>query len=245
MDSIENRPITRALVGDPLQATLYTVGMGPLVVEVLHLSEAGGGRIRAALPPQALQPGQRCCVELAAEHLSTPIHLPVQVTGSRAEEDPGWSTFSLLIDDWEAVRADLWPRIRSAFNRRRDVRVSPEHTLRAQLRLQDLLPGAPVRVEGEVVDLSGGGLSVRTPAPVAARLPREVSFQVQLRLPGATQPLFLPAHLLHVHRASNPRYAHLALEAPPDLNPSAVRDLRRYVMERQRDLARRRAEGRG
>jgi c-di-GMP-binding flagellar brake protein YcgR len=105
-----------------------------------------------------------------------------------------------------------------------------------------------MHVEAEVVDLSLGGFAVKASLRLANRLNVGDPLFLQARLPGATLQHSLEARVRHVEVNPDPQRACavLGLETilGPESPPAWSREIQRFVMDRQREIAKRYAETR-
>lgn len=209
-------------------------------VEVLSLKRSGAVSIRIPTSTPRYFRGDTVLLRLQAKHLVEPIRLDLSVRTMRGLPDGG-QRMDAEVCDWEAREVALLPRLRAAFNKRGEVRVAPPDGLTIRVRLRP--PGAPGWAEGELVDVSRGGLGLRTSAFVGGFLREGMALEVNLRLPGMAESQWVSGNLRHLALGSTPSagwalsgIALAGVEGTP-FERAAIR----FVMERQRELARKEA----
>ena len=242
----ESRPIFRAEFGGHLNVELMLPRGGEVPVEIVHLNEEGAGQLRGPFHGDEIEVGACCALRLSAHHLAQPIDLTAQVVHLRLDTCTGMLSATILVENWEDQRPVILPQLRAAFNRRSEVRVVPPDE--SPMRVQLAIAGSLRTVEAQVLDLSSAGMALRTTATFAQRLGPLSPVRVQVRLPNTTQAHTLDLMVRHVQLHNDPgkNCASLGLEAPfaSALSPAWTRDVRRYIMERQREIARKVAESR-
>jgi hypothetical protein len=242
----EHRPMFRAEFGGHLNVEIRVRGGIEIPVEILNMTEEGAATFRGPLRVDELCAGGVHEVVLSAPHLTTPIELGARVVHARPDACSGMLTFGALIDEWDERRDLVIPQLRAAFNRRREVRVGLAEGQVMWVRLRR--PPSAMHVEAEVVDLSLGGFAVKASLRLANRLNVGDPLFLQARLPGATLQHSLEARVRHVEVNPDPQRACavLGLETilGPESPPAWSREIQRFVMDRQREIAKRYAETR-
>lgn len=240
----EHRPMFRAEFGGHLNVEMRVRGGIEIPVEILNMTEEGAATFRGPLRVDELCAGEVHEVVLSAPHLPTPIELGARVVHARPDPCSGMLTFGALIDEWDERRDLVIPQLRAAFNRRREVRVGLAEGQVMWVRLRR--PISAFVVEAEVVDLSLGGFAVKASIRLANRLNLGDPLILQARLPGAAQLHTLEVCVRHVEVNPDPLRACAVLGLETTLGSGAAwtREIQRFVMDRQREIAKRYAETR-
>ncbi len=234
----------RTETGGDIQVWIRSQGAPDLAVDVLDLSAGGAGLLRGRPDGRRLTRGEPIQLVLTCRHLRDPLIIAGQVVHVRADDDPMMQRLGIAFDEWDERRETLVPRIRAVFNKRRAVRVEPRPGERIGVQLKSV---AGFRTyEGELVNLSTGGLAVRMPASAGERIEDNAQVEVRFRIPGEKSAYRVECTLRHrfpwTEDGGRTVYMGLQLPAKEQVDPSFLRQISSYVMDRQREIARHNAE---
>ena len=191
--------------------------------------------------PQANQPalavGQQVDLRITSPTLAEPLELAASIV-HRVDGDAG-IRLGFRFENEAVLRRRDCPELFRLFNRRSSFRVEAD-------------PRAPVAVtlargkhtiDAQLVDISAGGMAVLAPAEADAALESVDVLDATIALPGAAAPLEIPCHVRRRGVTGGAMQYGLEFDFDACGNARRARDVvMRYVMDRQRAVARRSAQ---
>jgi c-di-GMP-binding flagellar brake protein YcgR len=221
-----------------LQVALLLPDGSPTSGRLVDVSASGAGVRFLGPNVPSLAVGQEVDLVFASETLDPPLTVAAVV--QHRTEEQGARRFGFRFLETPALESYLPPVLRTFFNRRRTVRVTPDpaQPVRVELRVN---PGdAPL--EAELVNISETGAAFSLEVGLDARLADITGLWITLYLPDARRPVSMFGDIRY--RRLTGQGIHYGVCFDPEISPDFARKqglIIKYVLKREIRLLRRSA----
>jgi len=238
---VTSRKIYRTVItrGDVLDVVLRLTGGQEFQGRLLDVNINGAAVAFSARQVRKIQPGSRGVVEFSPPGGQTRFSVDVQVQSISRMGETIRLGFRFLAEP--QPKAGWSPSLRALFNRRSAFRVQPRPHEPVGVRVRaDAMVGPRRSERGLLLDMSLTGMAVALDEPALEGIAPDALVRLSFRLPESEMPVMLGALVRRTIREEGDRGDRLRLgvQFRHDLGRrflASRSELRRFVMERQRE----------
>ncbi len=219
-------------------AVAVTVPNGsPIGGQLLDVSASGAGVLFDTPNPPNLVVGQHIDLVFTSDTLKEPLQVAACVQHRAEDTKNGARRYGFRFLEPQQLDTRLPADARRLFNRRQEVRVTPDTFQPVRVTLQSSEDQPPVEVQ--LLNISLTGLGVSLEPTLESLFADSVQVSITIDLPGVRRPVGVVGHIRY-RRLVGDRI-HYGIEFDTELSPRFARTedlLSKYVSRRQADYMR-------